>query len=271
MADASLPEIVLIHGWACPASYWNPLLAELARRGVRARAVTLPGYDGDWSGAAAQWTTARAANAVARLLEPPPGSTAPPRPAVVVGHSLGGTVAAQLAATRPELVAGLVLVGMVPVPPAEATRRRLTGLFGGLGLVPPVPPTREAVAACIAGWYGEPPADPAFRADVEAAFALPPAVLHGSLLAALDGVAPEVPGRIAAQAAVVLGARDRTRDPRAIAAFVREQAAWRLHSVDGAGHMVHWERPEACADVIARLARDAAGRTSALPDAPTRE
>ncbi|HEX4222448.1 MAG TPA: alpha/beta hydrolase [Pseudonocardiaceae bacterium] len=35
-------------------------------------------------------------------------------PSVVVGHSLGGTIARQLAATRPDLVAGLVLVDPIP-------------------------------------------------------------------------------------------------------------------------------------------------------------
>jgi pimeloyl-ACP methyl ester carboxylesterase len=35
-------------------------------------------------------------------------------PSVIVGHSLGGTIARQLAATRPELVAGLVLVDPIP-------------------------------------------------------------------------------------------------------------------------------------------------------------
>jgi pimeloyl-ACP methyl ester carboxylesterase len=35
-------------------------------------------------------------------------------PAVIVGHSLGGTIARQLASTRPELVAGLVLIDPIP-------------------------------------------------------------------------------------------------------------------------------------------------------------
>ncbi|MEA5455658.1 alpha/beta hydrolase [Sinomonas sp. JGH33] len=270
MTDACLPEIVLIHGWACPASYWNPLLADLARRGLRARAVTLPGYDGDWSGAAEAWTTAGAAEAVARLHQNSPSAARRER-VLVVGHSLGGTVAAQLTATRPELVAGLVLVGMVPVPPADATRRRLTGLFGSLGLVPPMPPARAAIEACIAGWYGEASLDPTFRADVEAAFALPPAVLYGSLIAALDGVAPEVECQITAPTAVVLGARDLTREPREITTFMERHPAWRLESVERAGHMVHWERPEVCGDVIARLTRDASSEASPRPEAPTRE
>ena len=41
-------------------------------------------------------------------------STVGAGPSVIVGHSLGGTIARQLAATRPELVAGLVLVDPIP-------------------------------------------------------------------------------------------------------------------------------------------------------------
>jgi pimeloyl-ACP methyl ester carboxylesterase len=36
------------------------------------------------------------------------------RPAIVVGHSLGATIARQLASTRPDLIAGLILIDPIP-------------------------------------------------------------------------------------------------------------------------------------------------------------
>ncbi|MFP3686409.1 alpha/beta fold hydrolase, partial [Bacillus sp. SIMBA_026] len=42
-----------------------------------------------------------------------------------VGHSMGGSVSLTLAADRPDLVATVTLVGMVPAPPKEASKRLL--------------------------------------------------------------------------------------------------------------------------------------------------
>ncbi len=194
----------------------------------------------------AAWTLDAAADAVAERLARA-GS-----PALVVGHSLGGSVAATLAARRPELVAGLGLVGMVPVAPSAAARARLVSLF--LSPDPDLSPDQAAVDVVLRGWYGDAPLDPAFRNEAEAAFRIPGPVLRGSLVAALDGVAPEVPGLVMAPTAVVLGAGDRTRSPEEIEAFLAAHPAWRLTSVPGAGHMVHWEAPEACASALLALA-----------------
>ena len=278
---------VLLHGWACPTSYWAPLAGLLRAAGHEVLAPPLPGYstgeapdgggrEGAWPDAA-PWDLEAAADAVAeRLVRAGP-------PALVVGHSLGGSVAATLAARRPELVAALGLVGMVPVAPSAAARARLTSLFlepgaGGSGPEDDLGddegdgpaqaddegdgPAQAAVDVVLRGWYGDgvldEDLDPAFRRELEAAFRVPGPVLRGSLRAALDGVAREVPDRITAPTAVVLGAGDRTRPPEEVEAFLAAHPSWRLTSVPGAGHMVHWEAPEACAAALLALA-DAAG------------
>jgi pimeloyl-ACP methyl ester carboxylesterase len=53
-----------------------------------------------------------------------------PKPLVVVGHSMGATVSMELAATRPDLVAGLVLIDPVMVPPKLVLRATLARFFG---------------------------------------------------------------------------------------------------------------------------------------------
>jgi pimeloyl-ACP methyl ester carboxylesterase len=86
--------IVLLHGAGLCGAVWKPLRAH-----VDAGAPSLPGRDGVPGPAPA--TVEEAAAWLASTLE---------APAVVAGHSYGGAVALELALTRPDLVAGVVLM-----------------------------------------------------------------------------------------------------------------------------------------------------------------
>lgn len=243
--SAAAPPFVLLHGWACPVGTWRPVAERLAAAGFRVEVPALLGY-GKGRGPADEdgCTLKAAADDVARLL------TRLGAPAVVVGHSLGGSVAATLAALRPGLVAAVGLVGMVPVAPSAATAARLTELF----LAPGARPTPESIEMCLTAWYREPPADPAVRSELESAFRVPAPVLRGSLRAALGGVAPGMTEKITAPVAVVLGAGDRTRPPEEVERLLAEHPAWTRTVVDGSGHMVQWEAPDECAAALAALA-----------------
>ena len=96
------PAIVFVHGTRLTRSMWRPQLDDL-RDAYRVIALDLPGH-GD--AADRPFTVAGAADEVARVIEEAAGGRA-----VVVGLSLGGYVAMELAARRPELVRGLVLSG----------------------------------------------------------------------------------------------------------------------------------------------------------------
>lgn len=98
------PPVLLVHGLGGDAGHWVEQLAHLWR-GRRAVALDLRGHgasdaagDGDYSVPA----FAQDVVAVAEALELPPF--------VLVGHSMGGSVAAEVARRRPERVAGLLLV-----------------------------------------------------------------------------------------------------------------------------------------------------------------
>jgi len=96
---------VFIHGAGRTPASWGPQLA----RFEGALAVALPGHP---DGAPLHGTPAMADWVIAEM-EGVPG------PLVMVGHSLGGAVALQVTLTRPDLVAGLVLVSTgarLPVP-----------------------------------------------------------------------------------------------------------------------------------------------------------
>lgn len=95
-------DIVFLHGWAMNSAVWQPCLQRLPNS-VRARCIDLPGY-GEHADAGAD-TLDGYAEHVARLI---------PRPAVVVGWSLGGLVALQLARRYPEKVSALFQVATSP-------------------------------------------------------------------------------------------------------------------------------------------------------------
>ncbi|WP_430297522.1 alpha/beta fold hydrolase [Sinomonas sp. B1-1] len=271
MSSARTP-FVLLHGWACPPANWDAVARLLTAAGHRVVTPHLLGYGAGSAGRDEDaWTLEAAADDVVRLLERL-GS-----PAVVAGHSLGGSVAATLAARRPDLVRGLAFVGMVPVAPSAATAERLTRLF--LGPAAPAGPDAAAIDSVLAAWYGAAPADPVLRAELEAPFRVRSDVLRGSLRAALGGVAPEVPEKIEAPVAVVLGAGDQTRPAGPIEALLAAHPGWTLTSVPDAGHMVHVEAPRQCADALLALAASAPTTPPApvvpghprQPEAPTRE
>jgi len=97
------PDLVLLHGWALHGSMWGPWLDELALH-ARLHLVDLPGHG------RSPWTPELAgladiSHAVGRIV--PPG-------AALVGWSLGGIVALELALQQPRLASALVLLATTP-------------------------------------------------------------------------------------------------------------------------------------------------------------
>jgi pimeloyl-ACP methyl ester carboxylesterase len=93
-------EVVGLHGWARNRA---DLAGPLA--GLNALAFDLPGF-----GASPDPPEAWGAEAYAALLAE--ALVGFDRPQVILGHSFGGRIAISLAASRPELVSGLVLTGV---------------------------------------------------------------------------------------------------------------------------------------------------------------
>jgi pimeloyl-ACP methyl ester carboxylesterase len=91
--------VVLLHGVSDSAEGYRPVLEHLAGRHP-ARAISFRGHGG--SAHAASYALADYCADVVALIEAD-------GPVVLAGHSLGSVVAAQLASSRPELVAGLLV------------------------------------------------------------------------------------------------------------------------------------------------------------------
>jgi pimeloyl-ACP methyl ester carboxylesterase len=142
------PPLVLVHGIACHRGFMAP---QLHRFGAEHRvvAVDLRGH-GDSDAPVQRYTIDTLADDVGWMCEQL-GLVAP----VVVGHSLGGIVALALAASRPELMAGAVMIDSVllPAPGRREFVRTLVDDLRG-------PDGEQVLRAYFATFFG-PHADPA--------------------------------------------------------------------------------------------------------------
>lgn len=128
--------IVVVHGFTGNPNATRPLGEALARKGFAVEVVRLPGHGthwrdllrmryGDW-----RWEVERAVNALARA----------GKRVVVVGLSMGGTIALDLAAASPETIAGIV-----PINPTVLDREGLLAKAAPiLELILPVVPASAA-------------------------------------------------------------------------------------------------------------------------------
>lgn len=119
------PPFVFVHGWCCDRTFFAPQVEHFARshrvvtpdlRGCGVSPAPADGYD--------IATLAADVAAVCDELDV--------RGAVVAGHSLGGMIAIELAATRPDLVAAAVAVDPGPIDPTQEIRDRFAALAEAL-------------------------------------------------------------------------------------------------------------------------------------------
>jgi len=123
--DVAAPPVLFVHGSPGTWEAWRGYLNDASLRGKAwLVAADRVGFGGSERGQA-EPSLERQGEALARVLEAEGG-----RPAVVVGHSLGGPVAARLAVDRPDLVASLLLVA--PSIDPEFEKHRWFNVAGSL-------------------------------------------------------------------------------------------------------------------------------------------
>jgi pimeloyl-ACP methyl ester carboxylesterase len=230
-------KVFLIHGAGMDQSVWTLQGRYLAFHGWNAFAVDLPGH-GRARGQPPLPSIAAIADWLAAVI-----AATGPEPAAVIGHSMGALAGLDLAARHPERVTKLCLLGAgsrMPVHPEllELARRRdpraieliCDWAFGTRGHVGgnPLP----------GGWLMGTARGLLLRGD--------PVVLATDLAACHAYVDGEERARtIRCPTLILIGSEDRMTPPatgRALAALVPDV---RCSELEGAGHMMMVELPEA--------------------------
>jgi 2-succinyl-6-hydroxy-2,4-cyclohexadiene-1-carboxylate synthase len=233
-------DLVLLHGFTQTGRSWQPVRDVLGAR-YRAVAPDLPGHGQFADRRPASFA---ACDAYLRALTDAPFT--------LTGYSMGGRIALHAALAIGARIRRLVLVGASPglADPAEREQRRaaddaLADRIETLG-----------VEAFAREWAAQPlfagmPRGIAELADADRRRNTAPglaAALRGLGTGAMPSLWDRL-GELPMPVELVVGARDDKF--RAIAGRMAERLRdARVHVVEGAGHAVHLERPDAIADVL---------------------
>lgn len=241
-------QVLLLHGQPGNAHDWDPVRVEVGGR-ARAIAIDRPG----WNGRGSPRNLAGNAQAAVAALD-----AAGVERATVVGHSLGGAVAAWLAAEQPERVSALVLAA----PSANcASLNRLDQLLaarvvgpllgaaalGGIGSALLVAPLRHRIGSQLGveDAYLRRYARLLLNPLTWAAFAAEQRMLLRDLPALETRL-----GTISAPTTVVVGTADRVVSPNSAGELTQRIPGAELVRFEGAAHLLLQERPRELADVI---------------------
>ncbi|HWV84746.1 MAG TPA: alpha/beta hydrolase [Capillimicrobium sp.] len=233
------PPVLMLHGLGYAAAGWGPAADALAER------FELLLVDNRGIGASdappGPYTAAQlAADAVAVL------DDAGVERADVVGISLGGMAAQELAISWPQRVGRLVLAATTPGGPRshpwpDATARLLAGEANG--------DVRRLVADALGP--GTPEAIVDRILDVRARTAQPIEAWRAQAAASAAFDAYDRLGAIAAPTLVIHGDADTVIDHRNAALLARLIPGARAELVPGGGHLLPWDHPDRFAAIVA--------------------
>jgi pimeloyl-ACP methyl ester carboxylesterase len=251
--SATAPPVLLVHGFGASAYQWRCLMPALAGAGWRVLAPDLPGHgfsqlaldDG-------QYTRAAYARRMWMLLDALGITRAP-----VIGHSMGGAVAAEMAWQQPERVERLALLSPAGFGPVPGRSRALRVVPDTLAPLAGLFASRTAAHLVLGDVYG-PDGTWSPRDEEEL---LAPYVQRGIYRALLRVIkefdfrlhrAPAL-AQLPAGTLVVFGTHDRVVQPADVERRVREMSEGRLVMLPRIGHLPQVEAAEQVAALLAEF------------------
>jgi len=244
------PRLVLIQGVGFDAAAWAPVLRRLRRR---FRLVVLDNRGVGESDAAEGWyTVSTMVEDVVAVLDQEDISEAH-----VLGVSLGGMVAQELAIRRPDRVDRLVLVsttsGWPFTFPLPARSARL------LAVGPMLPRANARRRQLRAMMSRQSLADQPLLADEMSTYlsSLPhdPRSKRQQMMAGATYVGGLRQLKIRADTLVLHGSADTVADPRNAALLANQIAGAELEMFPDAGHLLFWEHPDRFCDIVTDFLR----------------
>ena len=240
------PLIVCVPGMGELRSSYRFVAPVLVAAGYRVALTDLRGH-GDSSTGFDDFGDEATAGDVTALIEELGG------PAIIVGNSLAGGSAVLVAAARPELVAGLVLVGPFVRPPSASAVQRLEFR----ALMAPLWARMSWNAYLPKLYAGRKPADFAeYRADVSAALKKPGyAKAFSRTTRTSHDAAAEALKSVTAPTLVIMGDADPDfPDPAAEAQWIADQLKGTVLMVPESGHYPQAQRPDLVAPAVEAFA-----------------
>lgn len=227
------PAVVLIHGAGGQCLSWPPQIRRL--HGQRVYALDLPAH-GRSDGIGRQRIEEYANDVLSlmdelRILR-----------AVLVGHSMGGAIALEIAIRHPRRVLGLGLIGSGARLAVQPAIMRFAAQPADYPLA-----LKQIGDRSFAG------ATPLRLRELalERMAEIRPSVLHGDLMACDSFDRRADLGAVRTPTLIVCGAEDQMTPPRYSQYLHQQIAGSVLHIVPDAGHMVMLEKPEPVADCLA--------------------
>lgn len=250
------PAVIFLHGLGASMYAWRKNLGPIAAAGYRVVAFDNRGF-GFSDKPASGYDNASYVRLVVTFLD----SLHLPN-AVLVGHSMGGAIAAQVAIEHPERVRGLVLIGSAGLGAREPLVLRI-GRWPLLGPLVLALPGRGVTSRLLKATYADP--RKVSPADVDQYYAPVAEPEYGRALRGVlrefrfDGLADRLE-HVAAPTLVLWGEQDRLIPialGRALAAGIPHAA---FLSVPRAGHSVQEEAPDEVNRLVLRFLKDGLAR-----------
>lgn len=236
------PPLLCLHGIGGDTGSFGPQLEALADR-FRVIAWAMPGYGGSAALAETRFETLSAA--AIRLMDALQIETVH-----LAGQSIGGMIAQDMALRYPDRIASLILIGTTPsfggrddTFKTEFLDARLKPLDAGLTM----PELAERFVPDIVGPIAD---ETAIASATRSMAAVPPETYRTIMRCLVTFNRRDDLADITQPCCLIAGSHDRNAPPRTMEKMAAKLPHAVFHLIDGAGHLINLEAPDACNALI---------------------